>query len=42
MLKISDRALVMYNGEIVAFIDDMENIDISEIGEYMLGLKVQA
>lgn len=42
VLKISDRALVMYNGEIVAFIDDMENIDISEIGEYMLGLKVQA
>lgn len=42
VLKISDRALVMYNGEIVASIDDMENIDISEIGEYMLGLKVQA
>lgn len=42
VLKISDRALVMYNGEIVACIDDMENIDISEIGEYMLGLKVQA
>lgn len=39
VLELSDRLIVMYNGEIAVIYDDMKDIKISELGEYMLGLR---
>jgi len=41
VLNLSDRIGVMYNGEIVAVIENNENVTEEEIGYYMLGLKRQ-
>lgn len=41
ILKISDRCIVMFDGKIVAKLDNLENCSINEIGEFMLGLKSQ-
>lgn len=40
-MALSDSLLVMYNGEIVAYLDQPEQITEKEIGFYMLGLKKQ-
>lgn len=36
---LSDRLLVMYDGEIVASFNDLKSIDEKELGLYMLGVK---
>jgi general nucleoside transport system ATP-binding protein len=41
VLSLSDRIGVIYNGEMVAIIDNHENLTEEEIGYYMLGLKRQ-
>ena len=41
LIALSDRILVMYNGEVVAELDNREKIDEKELGLYMLGLKRQ-
>jgi ABC-type uncharacterized transport system ATPase subunit len=41
IMSLSDRIGVMYNGEIVAMIDNTEKLTEQEIGYYMLGIKKQ-
>jgi simple sugar transport system ATP-binding protein len=40
-LAVCDKLLVLYSGEIVAELTDVQNITESEVGLYMLGLKKQ-
>lgn len=41
-MEVSDYLMVMFGGEIVAFIDNPSSISESELGEYMLGIKKQS
>lgn len=41
VLEISDRLLVMYEGQIVAYIEDPSGMSEEELGLYMLGIKRQ-
>ena len=41
VLKLSDRLLVMYNGQLVAVFDDVVALQEEEVGLYMLGAKRQ-
>ena len=39
VIEASDRLIVMYNGQIVAYFSDSSSINEQQLGEYMLGLK---
>ena len=39
VMALSDRIGVMYNGRIVAILDNSPDLTIEELGLYMLGLK---
>lgn len=39
LIKLSDSLLVMYNGEISAYFEDVSAVTDVELGEYMLGVK---
>lgn len=41
VFELCDSLIVMYEGEIVAYIDDTSKIDEMQLGEYMLGAKRQ-
>lgn len=41
VMEVSDRLLVMYEGEIVAHIENIKDITEKELGLYMLGVKRQ-
>ena len=41
VMSLSDRIIVMYEGEITGVFDDVESLTEEEIGLYMLGLKHQ-
>ena len=41
VINLSDRILVMYEGEIVASLDNSNKVDVSELGLYMSGAKRQ-
>lgn len=40
-LAVSDKIIVMYSGEIVAYFDNVKNLTETELGFYMLGVKRQ-
>lgn len=42
VLELSDSLLVFYNGEVVAYIENTDEITEEELGYYMLGLKRQS
>ncbi len=42
VLALSDRLVVMYDGEIVAYFSDVSKISENELGLYMLGVKRQS
>lgn len=42
IMDLSDSLIVMYEGEIVAYFEDMSKVTEEEIGLYMLGLKRQS
>ncbi len=42
LLKLSDSAVVMYEGRINAYFPDVSAVSETEIGYYMLGVKLQA
>ncbi|MCT4596544.1 MAG: ABC transporter ATP-binding protein [Vallitalea sp.] len=42
VMELSDRLIVMYNGEITAHFDNVDEVDINELGTYMLGIKKQS
>ncbi len=41
VIELSDSLIVMYGGEVVAYIEDTKTISEEELGYYMLGLKKQ-
>ena len=41
LLAVSDSIAVIYDGEIVAYFENTNNLSESDLGEYMLGLKKQ-
>ena len=41
IMQISDRILVLHGGRIVAHIPDVKKVKETDLGEYMLGLRVQ-
>ena len=40
-MAVSDSIAVIYDGEIVAYFENTNNLSESDLGEYMLGLKKQ-
>lgn len=42
VLELSDSLIVMYNGEITAYIENTKSLDEEELGLYMLGINRQA
>lgn len=40
-LAVSDKLIVMYEGQIVAYFDDLSNVTEQELGLYMLGIQKQ-
>jgi len=42
VMSLSNKLIVMYEGQVVAYFDEVEGLDEQEIGLYMLGLKRQA
>lgn len=42
VMQISDRILVLHGGRIVAHISDVPHVKETDLGEYMLGLRVQS
>lgn len=42
MLSLSDTILVMHEGRIVGYIEDVKNTSENELGLYMLGVKEDA
>lgn len=41
VMSLSNKLIVMYEGQVVAYFDEVEGLDEEEIGLYMLGLKRQ-
>ena len=41
VMSLSNRLIVMYEGQVVAYFDEAQGLDEEEIGLYMLGLKRQ-
>jgi len=41
VLSLSDRLIVMYEGEIVAYFDSLKNVTETQLGLYMLGVEKQ-
>ena len=41
IMALSDRLLVMYEGEIAAVFTDLSGVTEQQLGEYMLGIKKQ-
>ena len=41
LLKLSDSAVVMYEGKISAYFADVSQVHENELGHYMLGVKTQ-
>lgn len=41
IIAVSDSLIVMYNGEIVAYIEDINQTNENELGRYMLGVEQQ-
>ena len=39
VLSLSDTILVMHEGRIVGYIDDVKNPSVNDLGLYMLGVK---
>lgn len=42
LLDVSDNIIVMFNGEITGYIENAQEHDETELGEYMLGIKKQS
>lgn len=42
LMEVSDKLIVLCNGRIVAYIDDLSNLSETDLGEYMLGLREQS
>lgn len=42
LTKLSDSIIVLYNGQISAYIDDVKTVSESELGHYMLGVTKQS
>jgi simple sugar transport system ATP-binding protein len=42
VLGLSDGVIVMYEGEITAYLPDASKISEEELGQYMLGIKRQS
>ncbi len=42
VMELSDSLIVLYGGKVVAYFDDTSELDDTEMGEYMLGLKHQS
>lgn len=42
ILDVSDNIIVMYDGEIVAYLENTPDLEESVLGEYMLGVKKQS
>ena len=42
VMGLSDRLLVMYDGEIVAYFDSLKGVTESDLGLYMLGVHRQS
>lgn len=42
ILDVSDSLIVMYEGKIVAYYDDVTNVTAMELGRYMLGIENQS
>ena len=42
VMSLSDRILVMYDGQIVGYFDSLKNVTREELGYYMLGVKKHA
>ena len=42
VLKLSDRLIVMYEGEIVAYFPSLKGVTESQLGLYMLGVEHQS
>ena len=42
LFKLSDGAVVMYEGKISAYFPDVSTVSENEIGHYMLGVKHQS
>ena len=40
-LAVSDKLIVMYEGQIVAYLNDLSEVTEQELGLYMLGIKRQ-
>jgi general nucleoside transport system ATP-binding protein len=41
IIEVSDSIIVMFEGEVVAYLDNQVHVSEEELGEYMLGLKIQ-
>lgn len=39
LMEVSDRLLVMHNGQITAHLTDLKTLTVDELGEYMLGVR---
>ncbi len=42
VMQLSDRLIVMYEGEIVGYFDSLDGLTEQELGKYMLGIKKDA
>jgi len=42
VMELSDSLIVLYGGKVVAYFEDTSELDDTEMGEYMLGLKHQS
>ena len=42
LINVSDSIIVMYDGKIVAYFEDLTNVTPEVLGEYMLGVKKQS
>ena len=39
LMEVSDRLLVMHDGQITAHLTDLKTLTVDELGEYMLGVR---
>lgn len=42
LLTVSDSIIVLYDGRIAAYFQNLEGVDEQVLGEYMLGIKMQS